>query len=224
MKKNQHWFSDTCRPRWRWFQMLIFKLHSVTCCCGHREMVVGSYAYIGEVLCQKQVSKAETSNYIPQLLWDVIIWYLLLAQHSSFMIAWPSTLTVQNFLFQQDFPKCLTFQPVEAWWHIFGSINRVIIGSGNAVSCLAPYHYVTYWWFIVGFTPTNKLQWNLKHHTETWKSILMWHLQSRSHFIHVSVWLIDIHDDAVFATSKDSLKFLLKFDQTMSCKGLKDPS
>ena len=39
------------------------------------------------VLYQKQVLKAGTSDYIPQLLWDVIIclclWYLLMAQHSS---------------------------------------------------------------------------------------------------------------------------------------------
>ena len=41
-------------------------------------------AYIWEHLCQKQVSRAGTSNYIPQYLWDVITcpcpWYLLLAQ------------------------------------------------------------------------------------------------------------------------------------------------
>ena len=39
------------------------------------------------VLRQKQVSRAGTSNYIPQYLWDVITcpcpWYLFLAQHSS---------------------------------------------------------------------------------------------------------------------------------------------
>ena len=38
------------------------------------------------VLCQKQVSWAGKSNYIPQILWDVIIcpcpWHLLLARHS----------------------------------------------------------------------------------------------------------------------------------------------
>ena len=37
------------------------------------------------VLCQKQVSSAGTSNYIPHILWDVITcpcpWYLLLGQH-----------------------------------------------------------------------------------------------------------------------------------------------
>ena len=39
-----------------------------------------------DVWCQKQVSRAWTSNYIPQKLWDVITcpcpWYLLLAQQS----------------------------------------------------------------------------------------------------------------------------------------------
>ena len=38
------------------------------------------------VLCQEQVSRAGTSNYIPQYLWDVITcpspWYLLQTQHS----------------------------------------------------------------------------------------------------------------------------------------------
>ena len=44
--------------------------------------------YIRSV-CQKFVSRAGTSNYIPYYLWDVITchypWYLLLAQHSSFV-------------------------------------------------------------------------------------------------------------------------------------------
>ena len=39
------------------------------------------------VLCQKQVSRAVTSNFIPQIPWDVITWpcpwYLLLTQHTS---------------------------------------------------------------------------------------------------------------------------------------------
>ena len=39
------------------------------------------------LVCQKQVSRAGTSNYTPQLLWDVITctcpWYLLLARKSS---------------------------------------------------------------------------------------------------------------------------------------------
>ena len=38
------------------------------------------------VLCQKQVSRAGTSNYIPQILWDVVTcscpWYLLLGHRS----------------------------------------------------------------------------------------------------------------------------------------------
>ena len=43
---------------------------------------------VSGVLCQKQVPRAGTSNYIPQILWDVITfpcpWYLLLAQQSSY--------------------------------------------------------------------------------------------------------------------------------------------
>ena len=46
---------------------------------------------VSGVLCQKRVSRAGTSDYIPQILWDLITcpypWYLHLAQHSSFNIA-----------------------------------------------------------------------------------------------------------------------------------------
>ena len=42
------------------------------------------------MLCQKQLSRAGISNYIPQYQWDVITypcpWYLLLAQHSSYHV------------------------------------------------------------------------------------------------------------------------------------------
>ena len=42
-----------------------------------------------QALCQKQVSRAGTNDYIPQILWDVIIgpfpWYLLLAQLSPYI-------------------------------------------------------------------------------------------------------------------------------------------
>ena len=41
-------------------------------------------------VCQKQVERAGTNDYIPQILWDVIIcsshWYLFLIQHSSYNI------------------------------------------------------------------------------------------------------------------------------------------
>ena len=47
---------------------------------------------ISGVLCQKQVSRAGTSNYIPQILWDVITcpcpWYLLLVKHSTIIALW----------------------------------------------------------------------------------------------------------------------------------------
>ena len=42
------------------------------------------------VLCQKQVSRARTSNYIPQILWDLVTshcpWYLLVEQQSWIVI------------------------------------------------------------------------------------------------------------------------------------------
>ena len=65
---------------------------------------------IWRVSCQKQVSRAGTSNYIPQYLWDVIFCpypkYLLLAQHSWYILyhkyiyadadQWRKILTFEN--------------------------------------------------------------------------------------------------------------------------------
>ena len=43
------------------------------------------------LMCQKQISRTGTSNYIPQYLWDVITcpcpWYLPLVQHSYIFLA-----------------------------------------------------------------------------------------------------------------------------------------
>ena len=48
----------------------------------------------GGVLCKKQVSRAGTSNYIPQYLWDVItcpcLWYLFWRNNSGHNITWGS--------------------------------------------------------------------------------------------------------------------------------------
>ena len=68
---------------------------------------------VSGVLCQKQVSRAGTSNYIPQKLWDVITcpcpWYLLLAQHSWVSMVMETFTTVQlrwaplDFHWSEDF-------------------------------------------------------------------------------------------------------------------------
>ena len=60
------------------------------------DSTVTSHINTFEDLCQKQLSRAGTSNYLPQILWDVIIcprpWYLLLANMSSnmstFVVNW----------------------------------------------------------------------------------------------------------------------------------------
>ena len=53
---------------------------------NHYVFYDAGFCYHPGVLCQKQVSKAGKSNYIPQYLWDVntcpCTWYLLLEQHS----------------------------------------------------------------------------------------------------------------------------------------------
>ena len=54
-----------------------------------------NWLIIARVLCQKQISRSGTSNYIPQILWDVITcpcpWYLLLSQHSSYRVIHETT-------------------------------------------------------------------------------------------------------------------------------------
>ena len=63
--------------------------HECICCTKHYLNQCSRYHVIWRVLCQKQGSRAGTSNYIPQFLWDVITcpcpWYLLLAQHSCYV-------------------------------------------------------------------------------------------------------------------------------------------
>ena len=55
------------------------------------------------LVCQKQFSKAGTSNYTPQILWGVIIWpcswYLLLAHMSLFLMQFSSFLVTQYVSF-----------------------------------------------------------------------------------------------------------------------------
>ena len=72
--------------------------------------------------CQKQVSHAGISNYIPQLLWDVITYpcmrYLLLATKSSYR-RWPWDAMITQHP-QQQHPRCpalLTSMTGAAeWW------------------------------------------------------------------------------------------------------------
>ena len=77
------WILKFCKIR----MARIWKLEAI--CISHWlfDMSV-TVKYIWGVLCQKQVPRAGTSNYIPQILWDVITcpcpWYLLLAQHSTY--------------------------------------------------------------------------------------------------------------------------------------------
>ena len=83
------------------------------------------------VLCQKQLSRAGTSNYIPQLLWDVITcpcpWY--------FPIWWKQYCSVSQFLairLQQNFAHTMTEQLL---WYVqtFVSIS-VVIGNCSSLS------------------------------------------------------------------------------------------
>ena len=77
--------------RGKWFRMLLY-----------------------EELCTK--NRANTSNYIPQIVWDVITCschsYLLLAHNSSYMLS--------NYCFQQNFTSAKVSQ-----WHFNGILRNV---------------------------------------------------------------------------------------------------
>ena len=80
-----HGALGTCRglPWWHWPWCLLALDKGQ---CGFY------YKIIWGLVCQKQVSRARTSNYIPQYLWDVITcpcpWYLILAHKSYIGTYW----------------------------------------------------------------------------------------------------------------------------------------
>ena len=79
-----HGMQNVCRV-WRyvqyWSWRYIYELFEVSTI--RKELKFG-------FVCQKQVSRAGTSNYIPQILWNVITyscpWYLPLAHKSSYTV------------------------------------------------------------------------------------------------------------------------------------------
>ena len=77
------------------FVVFLFLLYKVT------QTIHVNYLSIWGVLWQKQVSRSGPSNYITQILWDVIIcpdsWYLLPPQHSWYIFFWVSTLVPWQF-------------------------------------------------------------------------------------------------------------------------------
>ena len=80
--------------------------------CGH-------ISYHSGMLCQKQVSRAGTSNYIPHMLWDLITcpcpWCLLLAQHSSGV--------VRQIQFTNKHDWC----GIWTWLSLLGALLRKIV-------------------------------------------------------------------------------------------------
>ena len=84
---------------------------------------------------QKQVSKAGTSNYIPQIQWDMITcpcpWYLLLAQHSWYHV---QMLSVETFY---PIIKC-TCGCYALFWFVY--IIRYLL-------CIGPYSSRLIHWY-----------------------------------------------------------------------------
>ena len=81
-----------------WQQKWVLWTNQISCDLSLRCFFPGGISCIATTyrkspICQKQVSRAGTSNYFPQYPWDVITcpcpWYLFLAQHSSIVpTAW----------------------------------------------------------------------------------------------------------------------------------------
>ena len=117
--------------------------YRLPCCIGlscHKERL----KKLG-VLCQKKVSRAGTSNYTPQYLWDVITcpfpWYPLLVQHSSN----PADTLRNNDVAIAS--KRRNFDVITSKWRRFDVITTLSLRhvfSGNV-----PYHFTAIsscWW------------------------------------------------------------------------------
>ena len=100
---------------------------------------------ISEGLCQKHESRAGTSNYMPQILWDAIScpcsWYLLLAQQSPYLARYcmqlhKTVITLrprQNGRhFADDIFKCI-FVNENEWISIKISLKFVLKGPINNI-------------------------------------------------------------------------------------------
>ena len=87
-----NWYTSACNLRWNRDEVscpAICHIDDSVLVINqkHRLLDLTDALFLYGVLCQKQVSRAETSNHIPQILWDVITclwsWYLLRAQPST---------------------------------------------------------------------------------------------------------------------------------------------
>ena len=83
---RRRWFETPLRSLWRHCNAYVDRCHSSK--AKSTPANSDRVRHISWVLCQKQVSRAGTSNYTPQILWGVINcrwpWCRLLAQHPSF--------------------------------------------------------------------------------------------------------------------------------------------
>ena len=85
--------------------------------------------FISGVLCQKQVSRAGTSNYIIPYLWDVITcpcpWYLLLTQNSKYVV---HPMICAHFSY-------LCFVVVKYWLILSISFRLTSLALGQSYDC-----------------------------------------------------------------------------------------
>ena len=117
------------------------------------------------MLCQKQVSRAGTQNYVRQILWDVITcpcpWYQLQVKHSSYVRADTAVLVINTL--RPRWSRChfaddsfrYIFLNENIW--IFTKISLKFIAKSpiNDIPALvqvmawcwpAPSHYLKQWW------------------------------------------------------------------------------
>ena len=83
---------------------------------------------ISGVLYQKQVSRARVSDYIPQILCDVITcpchWYLLLAQYSSYDMMAFYVMNVGKRARCEHYKQSDTWPPCPRWRHQMETFSR----------------------------------------------------------------------------------------------------
>ena len=79
------------KQAWR-LMVMKWSYFTINCCYNQSKLKHSKTVCLWIGVFQKQVSRVGTSNYIPQILWDVITcpcpWYLLLAHKSSYVIGY----------------------------------------------------------------------------------------------------------------------------------------
>ena len=137
-----------CRKRFHIMTSPLAKCVFVHLAFGQNDHTFSSWHFypIWRLVCQKQVSRAGTSNYIPQHLWDVITclcpWYLLL-EHQSWYMLCPASTSMPS---SSSVKKSIHYIWCAFRWlfctsemHIFAFLPLLLISDGCFSHC-CPYN------------------------------------------------------------------------------------